>query len=128
MNEREKKPRLCDELLAQDKSMGIDERYRKELDDMIDKETKRMRLIKWTNIPPYMILILLGTVLFYFGGSPRWGGDRLGLLAVGILCFVLAGGIASQLASIRIRFDLMKEIKELRLELHDLAKKLGHNL
>jgi hypothetical protein len=102
--------------------------YRKEIASMLEKNETRLRREKWGVSALWFFVVALSTVSLFLGGqrldTPK--GPWFGTLA----CFWLLFGAVELLKHFinRSRVDLLKEVKQVQLqvlELHDLLRKGG---
>jgi undecaprenyl pyrophosphate phosphatase UppP len=93
---------------------------------MIKKETRALRREKWITHPLWIYVVLICTVFLLIGGYSR---DATYKLWFGIIaCFwIIIGAVFFIKHLINCnRVELLKEIKEIQLQILELKEKIGN--
>ncbi len=99
------------------------EKYRKEMDRMLEQNEKRLKREKWITGSMWIYLVILCTAMLLLGGFAENMETRIwfGVLA----CFWFLFGVAFLMRYFinRTRFELLKELKEIQLQIMELNQK-----
>ncbi len=98
--------------------------YREEVQAMLDKHERTLRLQKWYAGAIWIFLVLLGTCFLTLGGL--YADKPVGLWLSIIPLFFLIGGAVEMVKYFinRSRVEMLKEIKSLELQLLELKEQL----
>jgi hypothetical protein len=103
--------------------------YRKQVEDLLEKNQKGLRREKWGVSATWLFVVLLGTALLT-GAGIKMGTTKAAVAAYmgTFACFFLIYGAVELLKHFinRSRVELLKEIKQVQLqvlELHDAMRK-----
>jgi hypothetical protein len=122
----DKKPEpLRERLLAQfEPDRGKLATYRKEVQAMLEKNERTLRLQKWYAGSIWIFVVLMGTCFMTLAGlySDKPAGIWLGLVA----CFFLIGAAVEVVKYFinRSRVEVLKEVKGLELQLLEIKEQL----
>jgi hypothetical protein len=98
--------------------------YHKEVQAMLDKNERTLRLQKWYAGGIWMFLVALGTIFLVLGGQrgDTPVGAWLGIFA----CFLLIGGAVEMVKYFinRSRVEVLKELKGLELQVLEIKEQL----
>lgn len=101
------------------------EKYRKEVDKMLDKQIRAIKREKRTTYPMWIYITIFCTLFMLIGG---FSSDPTKKLWFGILaCFWLLVGVVFILRYFinYSRLEIMKEIKGLQLQIEELREKIA---
>ena len=91
---------------------------------MLERETKNLRLVKRVNTIAYLVLIFL-SVTFLVSMTTHNFERKMEMGLIGIVLLIAAVLIAFPLYVIQIRFEIVKEMKELQLRIIELGEKIS---
>lgn len=130
MTQSESADRIRDRLLSKETySPEMYEQYRKEIEEMLNKESKKLqtfiRIGKWIIRPVFIYLILLGTAFMLIGGSLEDPTKKLFFAIIGSTCMIMGGVMLLNHFINEARLVLLKELKEIQLRVFELYEKIG---
>ncbi len=98
--------------------------YRKEMKAMLEKNEKTLRTQKWYASGMWVFVVLMTTAFLILGGMQK--NAPVGVLLGTFTCILLIGAAVELLKYFlnRTRFELIKEMKGLEVQLLEIKEKL----
>lgn len=125
MIERDPKSEFRRRLFSQDeRSDELYKTYKQRVDTMLRKEIRALRREQWITHPLWIYIVLICTAFLLIGGYSK---DATYKLWFGIVaCFWIIIGVAFFIKHLinRNRVELLKEIKEIQLQILELKEKM----
>jgi hypothetical protein len=121
-----KKESLREQVLSQEVfASERHEKYQKEVDKMLEKQSRTLKIEKWTTGPMWFYIVILCTAFLIIGGSSTDPAKKswFGILA----CFwLIFGGVFLLRYFInRNRLDILKELKEIQLRMEEFKEQIA---
>ena len=127
MTKRVRKNTFRDQLLAQEmRSNKLYEKYRGEVDKMIDKESKALRRQKWITLAVWIFIVFLCTAFLLIGGYSKDPTMKLWFGILACFCFMFGAVYLFGFGINRNRVELLKEMKEIQLRILELHDKIDN--
>ena len=112
-------------LLAQEKrSPESLEKYRKEVAETLDKETRNLRREKLVTGPMWIYLVLLCSAFLVIGGISPDPTLKLWFSVLACFWFVFGAVFLLKYFINRNRVEMLREMKEIQLQLHELQSRM----
>jgi ABC-type transport system involved in cytochrome bd biosynthesis fused ATPase/permease subunit len=125
MGEPDRRKLIGQQLLALDGHSPNDkEQYRKEISTMLENQEKQIRLVKRINVLVYLFLIFV-SVAFLTAMATHNFERKMEFGIIGLVVMIVASIVAIPMYVATVRFEMLKEFKELQLRIIELGEKIS---
>jgi len=99
--------------------------YRKQVSERMERNERKLRMEKWATGATWICVVLLSTCLFWFGGKPE-NAARVAWMG-SFACFWMIFGAVELIKHFinRTRVELLKETKQVELQVLELRSQLS---
>lgn len=121
----EHKTTMRDKLISLDvRTADLYVKHRKEIESMLENQSQSVRRERWISVPIFIFLVLLSVTFFLVAGFTENPSLKVWFACIAIFIAIADTTIVLRYHIIRMRLEMMKEIKELQLGIIELGDRL----
>ncbi len=121
----ENKTSMRDKLISLDvRTTDLYVKHRKEIEAMLENQSQLVRRERWISVPIFIFLVLLSVTFFTVAGFTENPSQKIWFTCIAIFIAISDATIVLRYHIIRMRLEMMKEIKELQLGIIELSDRI----